>query len=194
MRDAVFNVQLWRGHLEVAAELEFAIDNVVDRVGTPGQRIVGTAAREGTTAPFICKQHLRAVIVEGRRVPVCKALVNHGIDTRRLARIGDVENDAVTRACACRDVCVGKNSDVVTLIRLRGFLRFVTVIAATPETGERPGFRIGEHRWRIDDARARRIVYGNFDDIDTKQRRSLIPRQLIEAGFHLLLFADRRRA
>ena len=45
MRDAILDVGLRRRQLVVTRELEFAVDDVEDRVGAPGRRIGRAAAR-----------------------------------------------------------------------------------------------------------------------------------------------------
>ena len=127
-------------------------------------------------------------------MPVGETLVDDGVDAHRLTRIGDVEDDAVTRTRTRGHVRVREHGDVVALVGLPGFLGLVAVIATAPETGKRAGLGIGKHGRRIDDARTRRIVHGNLDDIDTEQRRALVAGQVVETGFHFFLFANARGA
>jgi hypothetical protein len=93
--DAVLLLGLRRGHLEIAAEAQLAIDDVEDRVGTPGRKIFCAAARPDSAAPFIGEQDLGAVVVERRRVPVGEVLVGGIGQAFGPLGVADVEQDAV---------------------------------------------------------------------------------------------------
>src|SRR3546814_7057554 len=88
---------------------ELAVYDVVDGVGAPVPRILCAAARPRSAAPFVGEQHLRPVIVERRRVPIGEAFVDHRVDPLRLARVGDVEDDAVARTRARGEIAGRKD-------------------------------------------------------------------------------------
>src|SRR5687768_5827020 len=102
MGDAVLLLGLRRRHLVVALVYQLAIDNVVDGIGAPRQRINGPAARTAAAAPLVGEEHLRAVVVERRRMPVSKAGVGDEVEPLWIPRIADVHQDAVARARARR--------------------------------------------------------------------------------------------
>ncbi len=189
MRDAVLLLDLRRRHLEVAAELELAVDDVVDRVRAPGQRVVGAAARPAAAAPLVGEDDLGAVVVEGRRVPVGEALVDDLVDALRVQRVGDVEQDAVARAGAGGDPALGEHGDVVALVGAVGLLGVVAVVAAPPQPGQDAGLGVGEHGRAVDDARLGRLVDRDLDDVDAEQRGALVAGRLVDAARHLLLVA-----
>ena len=194
VRHAVLLLVLRRRNLEVAPELELPVGDVVDGVGAPVERVVGAASRHHAAAPLVGEQHLRAVVVEGRGMPVREALVDHRIHTGRVQWIRDVEQDAVTRAGPGGDVPRREHGDVVTLVGGGGLLGMLTVVAATPETGQRSGFGVREHRGAVHDARLRRILHWNLDDVDAEERRPVIARRLVDAARQFVLFANRANA
>ena len=116
VRDAVLLLGLRRRHLVVAREPQLAIDDVEDRVGAPGRQIGRAAARPGAAAPFVGEDHLRAVVVERRRMPVGEVLVDDVIEPDRVLRIANVEQDAVARAGARGEADLREDGDVVALI------------------------------------------------------------------------------
>ena len=75
----------------------------------------GAALRRAAAAPFVGEEHLRAVVVERGRVPVGEVRVGHRIETHRVDRIADVEQQAVafTRAAGQAECRVDR--DVVAL-------------------------------------------------------------------------------
>ena len=190
MRHAVFQFQLRGGHFEIAPEFQLAINDVVNGIGAPGQGVMGAAARAAAATPFIGKEHLGAVIVESGRMPVGKALVGDGVNTRRLSWVGNIENDAVARARAGGDPGLGKHRDVVALVRLAGFLGFIAVVPAPPQARQRAGFGVCEHRGAVNDARLVGGIGRDFDHVDTKQRGARVARQVIEAARHFFLLSD----
>ena len=132
MRDTILKLTLWGGHFEVAAILKLSVNDVVDGIGAPIERVERTAARTTTATPFIRKQNLGAIVVECRGVPVGEPGVCHDIDSLWISGIGDIEQNAITGAGSCRDVLRGENGNVMTLIRSTGFLCVITVIATAP--------------------------------------------------------------
>ena len=190
MCHAVFLFNLRRRHLEVAAKLELAINDVVNGVSAPIQRVIGAAARPATAAPLVGENNLAAVVVERRRVPVCKALVDDYVNALWIQRIGDVEQNAVARARAAGDAEVRKHGDVVALIGLIGLLRIVAMITTFPQTRQVARLGIGKHCGAGDDACLGRIVDRDLDHVDAKQRGPVIARHFVDATFHLLAVAN----
>ena len=82
----------------MAFKFELLVDDVVDRIGSPGHWIPSATARTSTATPLIGKQHLGTGIVERRRVPVGKAVVGNGIDALGFARVADVKQYAIAGA------------------------------------------------------------------------------------------------
>ena len=116
VRDAVLLFGLRRRHLVVAGELQLAIDDVEDGVGAPVRRIGRAAARTRAATPFVGEDHLGAVVVERRRMPVGEVLVDDLIEPHRVHRVGDVEQDAVARAGAGGEADLREHGDVVALV------------------------------------------------------------------------------
>jgi hypothetical protein len=109
-------------------------------------------------------------------VPVREALVDHGVDALWLPRIGNVEDDAVARAGARGQLAIRKHRDVVALVGWVGLLRILAMVAAAPEAGEHARLGVREHGRAVDDARCRRIVDRDLDDVDAEQRRTVVAR------------------
>jgi len=95
VRDAILQVGLGGRQLVVTAEHQLAIDDIIDGIGTPGLRVLDAAPRPAASAPFVGEDHLGAVVVERRGVPVGEAFIDNGVDPFWRARVGDVEQDAV---------------------------------------------------------------------------------------------------
>ena len=187
---AVFLLDLRSRHLEVTPKLELAVDDVVDGIRAPRQRVVGAATRPAPPAPLVGEQDLGSVVVECRRVPVGETFVDDRIDTLRSQRIRDVKDDAVARTGPGGNSEVGKGGDVVTLIGLTGLLRVIAVISASPQTRQNARFRVGEHGRTVNDARLARIIDWNLDDVDSKQCGPVVPRRFVETALHLGLLSD----
>ena len=98
VRDTVLQRRLRSGHLVVALESHLAALDREDRIGAPLLRIGRAALRVVTTAPLVAEEHLGAVVVERRRVPVGEVGIGHGADAARIHRVADVEQEAVTLA------------------------------------------------------------------------------------------------
>jgi hypothetical protein len=171
VRDTVLFVFLRRRHLVVAAELQFAIDDIEQRVGTPVQEIGGAAAGPAAATPFVGEDDLRAVVVESRRMPVREILVGHVIESHRVLRIADVEQDAVARAGACRKADLRIDRDVVTLIRDAGLLCAWPMIAAGPQARDGAGGDVRKDARTADDFCVLRRGQGYLNYVDAEQRR-----------------------
>src|SRR5690606_34673686 len=114
---------LRRRHLDVAAKLELTVDDVEYRVRAPVLWVGRAAARTRAAAPFVGENDLCAVVAERRGVPVREARIDHLVHPRGIHRIGDIEQNAVTRACTGGEPELGEDGDVVTLVGLIRLLR-----------------------------------------------------------------------
>src|SRR4029079_18989844 len=65
------------------------------------------------------EQHLRAVVVERRRVPEREVRVRNGADAHRVRRIRDVEEQPIAAARTAAAADRGEYGDVMTLRRTR---------------------------------------------------------------------------
>ena len=90
-----------------------------DRVGAPLRRIGRAALRLAAAAPLVGEQHLGAVVVERRRVPVREVRVGDGGDAHGMRGIADVEQQAVALARAAGEADRRIDRDVVALRRAR---------------------------------------------------------------------------
>src|SRR5215213_1594398 len=99
-------------------------------------------------------------------MPVGECRIAHDVDALRLPRIGDVEDDPITRASARRELAARENGDVVALVGAAGILRTLAMSAAAPQACEAARFGIGEYCGAIDDPRLRRVGDGDLDDVD----------------------------
>ncbi len=135
----------------MAPKGQFPVDNVIDGIRAPIERVVTATPRTTAATPLVGKQDLSPFIVEGCRVPVGKPFVRDDIDPLRLPGIRYIENNAVSRASACGDIRLGKHSDVMTLVCFRGFLRAITMITSLPQSRQTTRFRIGKHRRAVND-------------------------------------------
>ena len=174
VRYAIFFLVLRCRQLVVAAELELAVNDVVNRVGAPGNRVISSATRTATATPLVRKDHFRTVIIERSRMPVGESRIDDFVHARRIERIRNVEDDAVARARPASDSQRREYRDVVALVGHTGFLRFIAMVAALPQAGKPAGLLIGKNRGAGDDARPVRCGNRNLDDIDAEQRRALI--------------------
>jgi hypothetical protein len=104
-------------------------------------------------------------------VPIREILIHHFIDTHWIRRIGNVEQDAVSRARTGCQPQLREDGKVVALIRCARALRPRTVVAALPEPRDVAGRPIRENSRPADDARLLRRRERDLDDVDTEQRR-----------------------
>lgn len=79
MGDAVFDLRLIGRDFVIACEFQAAVADLVERIRTPGVRILRPAARTAAAAPFIGEENDVAGIVERGGVPVGEAGVSDGI-------------------------------------------------------------------------------------------------------------------
>ena len=114
---AVLGGGLSRRELVVALELHLPVLQGEDGVGSPFLRIGGAALGAHATAPFVREDHLAAVVVERRRVPVREVRVRHGGHTHRRDRVADVEEQAVALARTAGVADARVERDVVALRR-----------------------------------------------------------------------------
>ena len=155
----------------MASKLHLAIDDIVDRIRTPIQWIGRAATWTRTAAPFIGKDYLAAIIVEGRRVPIGKTRVNYLIQAHWIQWIGNIQQDAVAGTGPCSQTNFGKGGDIVTLAGNASALGVVPVIAALPQTGDDARFRVRKDMGTIDDACLLGSRYWNLDHVDGKELR-----------------------
>ena len=73
--------------------------------------------RGASAAPLVGEQHLRAVVVERRRVPEREVGVGDGVDALRVRHVADVEQQAVAAARAAGEPDRRIHGDVVALVR-----------------------------------------------------------------------------
>ena len=158
-------------HLEVAPELQLAVDDVEDRVGAPLPGIGRPASRTPAAAPLVGEDDLGAVVVERGRVPVGEAGVDHLIDADGGQRVGDIEQDAVAGARTRGQADIGIRGDVVALYGFSRALRAGPVVATPPQTREGARIGIRKDEWSADDVRLFGSGHWNLDDVDTEERR-----------------------
>ena len=168
MRDAVLLVGLRRGDLVEAAEFELAVLEFVDRVGAPVHRVTRLATRASAPTPFIGEQHLRAIVVEGGRMPIGETGLGHVVDPRGLQRIGNVEHDAIARTCPGRDPLGREDGDVVAVIGDVRVLRAFAVVAAEPQAGN--PFILGKDARGRGDPRCGGVRQWHLDHVNAEQR------------------------
>ena len=77
------------------------------------------AARLRAAAPLVGEDDLGAVVVERRRVPVREVRVGDRVETNRVGRVADVEQDAVALARARSQPDLGVRGDVMARVRVR---------------------------------------------------------------------------
>ena len=95
MSDAILSLGLWRRHFIVAAKLQLAFHNVIERIGSPGQRILRATSWPTASTPFVRKNDLGPVVIEGCRVPVGKSGIYDLIQSLRISGIGDIQQNAI---------------------------------------------------------------------------------------------------
>ena len=91
MRDAVLVRRLRREHLVVALELHLAVLEREQRVRAPVRVVVVAALGLPAAAPLVGEEHLGAVVVERRRVPVREVRVGHRPDAPRMRDVPNVQ-------------------------------------------------------------------------------------------------------
>ena len=168
---------LHRRHLEVAGELHLPVDDVEEGVGAPLRSVGRPAAGARAAAPLVGEDHLGAVVVERRRVPVRVVRVTHRIEPHRVHRIGDVEQDAVALAGAGGEAELGVGRDVVAGVGVgqRGVRRAGRVQSAPGSVFcsplNAPVAGIGEDPRLADDRRRLGGVERDLDHVDPPLRR-----------------------
>src|SRR5688572_5858654 len=117
MRDAVFVRRLRSGELVVALVDHLPVFDREDGIAAP-LLLVARAAPGGTPAtPLVGEQDLRAVVVERGRVPEGEVRVGHRVDPDGVHRILDVQQEAMSLACAAGETKGWVDRDVVALPR-----------------------------------------------------------------------------
>ena len=108
------------------------------------------AAGSAAAAPLVGEENLGAVVVKGRRVPVGEPGVYHFVDSHRVFRIGDIDQDAVAGAGTRCKSNLGVRGDVVTLVGHSRQLRTWAMITAAPQTRDLTGVWITEEERSAD--------------------------------------------
>src|SRR5687767_5817556 len=103
MGHAVLAVALGSGQLVVTREFQLVILNVENRIRAPLVWIVRATARSHSTTPLVREHNFLTVIRKRSRMPVCVILVVYCIETFRVDRIFDVQQDSVSVASTGRD-------------------------------------------------------------------------------------------
>ena len=111
-----------------------AVDDVIDGVGTPVQRIVRATTRPTAAAPFVGAHDFGAIIIEGGRVPIRKLLIHDGINPNRLVGIGNVEDHPIAGAGSSRELLLWENGNVVAVICAAAALGIFAMVPALPKT------------------------------------------------------------
>ena len=155
----------------MATELQLAVDDVIDGIGSPVQWILRTTAGSTTAAPFVGEDHLIAAVIEGGRVPISKARIDDLVQTHGVDRIGNVQQDAIAGTGTGGQPDIGKSGDVVALVSLSGGLSVFTVVATVPQASQCAGIRIGENKRPVHNTCILGSVHGNLDHFDAEQRR-----------------------
>ena len=104
MGHTIFGLELGGFHFVMTLKDQFAIDDIVDRIGAPSERVIAATAGTGAAAPLIRENHFSAVVVERGRVPVGKAGIGRHIDALGMSWITDVEQDPIAGARAGREL------------------------------------------------------------------------------------------
>src|SRR6185437_11940077 len=86
-----------------------------DRVGAPITRIGCAALGLAAAAPLVGEQHLGAVVVERRGMPVGEIGIGCRVEAYRVCRILDVQQHSVAFACTAGVTDAGIDGDVVAL-------------------------------------------------------------------------------
>src|SRR4029079_6227413 len=92
------------------------------------------------------------------------------VETHRVHRIRDVEQDAVARAGAGGEADFGKHRDVVALVGDAPRLRSQTAITALLETGDGAGLQVREDARPVDDLRLLGRRQRHLDHVDAEER------------------------
>ena len=75
----------------MASVLEFALDDVINGIGTPVEWVKCPASCSAAATPLVSEDDLSAVIIERGGVPVGEARVRDGINTLRVQRVRNIK-------------------------------------------------------------------------------------------------------
>src|ERR1700742_4894402 len=170
MSNTVLELALRSRHLVVRGQRQLSLVEPEDRISTPVHRIGSTATRLPATAPFVRKQHLRAVVAEIGRMPEGVVRIGNGVDTDRIYRVRDIEQNAVTRTRAGSQTQVRAHSDVVATPSHRCRLGTFSMIAALPKPVGISGLRISKDPRTGYDLRLLRMRQRHLDHDNSEQR------------------------
>ena len=130
MGDAVLLLRLRRGQLVITPERHLVAADREDRVGAPLVFVRRAATRLRAAAPFVGEEHLRAVVVERRRMPEGEVRIGDSTDAPRVGDVVNVEQQAISRARAAGESDRRIDGDVVALCR--SALRERRILLGTP--------------------------------------------------------------
>ena len=163
---------LRRRHLVVALELQLAIRDGEDGVGTPLLLVRGPALGLRAPAPLVGEEQLGPVVVERGRVPVGEVGVGDLVNAYRARRVADVEQQTVALAGTTREAHRRVDGDVVALGGTRGAVRLLA-----HHHGHELGQRVPEHR--AVRRRRRATPAAGPDDVAEDDVRILIVQDLL---------------
>ena len=170
VRHAVLEFRLRSRHLVIRGQRQLPLRQREDGIGAPVHRIGRAATRLSAAAPLIREQHLRSGVVEVGGMPEGVVRIADGVDSHRIHRVGNVQQDSVAGTRARRQPQGRIDRDVVALIRGRRGLRAFPVIAAFPKAVDGAGLRVGEDARAGYDLRLLRVRQRHLDDVDPEQR------------------------
>ena len=78
----------------------------------------------------------------------------------------------------------------MTLVGPARFLSVITVVASTPQAGQRACLGVCKDRWAVNDASFGGVILRDLDHINAKQRSAVVARRFIEATGKFFLIAD----
>ena len=145
--------------------------DVEDRVGAPVEQVVLAAARPRAAAPFVGEDHLGAVVVERRRVPVGEVLVAR----RASRRFGLAGSEMSIRMPLPEQAPAARPTSGYTVMSWHWLVVLVRcvpgpLIAAGIQAGNGAGLLVGENARAIDDARLLGRAERHFDHVDAEER------------------------
>ena len=132
------------GILKYDGRTIFLSYDLEDCIAAPRHGIGQTAMRCAAATPLVGEQNRLTVIGEVSRVPEGEVTIGYSIETCRLLRITDVQQDSVARTGAGHHVHRLEHGQVMASARRRGGLGVVAVRAALPQTVDRASGGIAE--------------------------------------------------
>src|SRR5580658_9898591 len=93
----ILKFRLYGGHFIVGRQFELAIGKLENRIGAPFHRVLCTTPRLSAATPLVSEQNLGARIVEGGRMPEGIMRIADSINTDRMRRIVNIQQDSISR-------------------------------------------------------------------------------------------------